>query len=137
LEEGAVTSEAEAACSYRIEASRKPPYYYQRGHRGRWTPELNNSSKNEPSDSLKILSSPTAASGPGGPQGRLLPNVPKRFVVPRVSAAEFKNRVSFEDENNAVTHLGGPQIRQIIKIHVKSRVKFENFVKFDFKANVI
>ena len=61
-----------------------------------------------------------------GPQ-RLLPYVPKRFVVPRVSAKELlhskdsranaqghHHRALFaehqeEDENNAVTHLGGLQ----------------------------
>ena len=45
-----------------------------------------------------------------GGGGRLLPHVPKRYVVPRVSAKDFERgqRVSFvEDENNAVTHLGG------------------------------
>ena len=70
-----------------------------------------------------ILNSPTA-SGPTKVQptasvttpgvGRLLPNVPKRFVVPRVSAKDLeeqhrKGAESFEDENNAVTHLGGLQ----------------------------
>ena len=56
---------------------------------------------------------------------RLLPYVPKRFVVPRVSAKELlhtkdsraalghaQHRALFEeeeDENNAVTHLGGLQ----------------------------
>ena len=34
--------------------------------------------------------------------------MPKRFVVPRVSAKDFQNQRNsfFEDENNAVTHLG-------------------------------
>jgi hypothetical protein len=52
-----------------------------------------------------ILPSPAASVA----SGRLLPHVPRRFVVPRVSAQEFREsrqRVSFEDENNAVTHLG-------------------------------
>ena len=51
-----------------------------------------------------------STSGGSTSGGRLLPNVPKRFVVPRISAQEFKQQqrsVSFEDENNAVTHLGG------------------------------
>ena len=66
-----------------------------------------------------------ATANHGGPQ-RLLPYVPKRFVVPRVSAkellhskdsranAQHHHRALFaehqeEDENNAVTHLGGLQ----------------------------
>ena len=106
--------------SYRIEARRKQQHsYYQRGHRGCWTPEKQKqNTTQDPSIriaaedlSLNILHSPVAsggvtASGPQQPQ-RLLPHVPKRFVVPRVSASEFKKEVSFEDENNAVTHLGG------------------------------
>ncbi len=61
-------------------------------------------------------SSGSITGGAGGAgAGRLLPNVPKRFVVPRISAQEFSKQqqqqqqrsVSFEDENNAVTHLGG------------------------------
>jgi hypothetical protein len=47
--------------------------------------------------------------------------VPKRFVVPRVSAKDFQNqqqKVSFpfEDENNAVTHLGGLNRKEISKV---------------------
>ena len=66
-----------------------------------------------------------ATANHAGPQ-RLLPYVPKRFVVPRVSAkellhskdsranAQHHHRALFaehqeEDENNAVTHLGGLQ----------------------------
>ena len=67
-----------------------------------------------------------ATANHAGPQ-RLLPYVPKRFVVPRVSAKELlhskdsranaqhhHHRALFaehqeEDENNAVTHLGGLQ----------------------------
>ena len=73
--------------------------------------------------SNNILNSPTASAlpPPGLAQqttsnltssGRLLPNVPKRFVVPRVSAKDLeggRRPVDFEDENNAVTHLGGLQ----------------------------
>jgi len=110
--------------SYRIEARRKQQHsYYQRGHRGCWTPEKQKqNTTQDPSIrraaedlSLNILHSPVASGGvttsgppPQQPQ-RLLPHVPKRFVVPRVSLAttEFKKEVSFEDENNAVTHLGG------------------------------
>lgn len=103
-------SSSGGSLSYRIEARRKPPYY-QRGHRGCWTPEKQKQNITIEELSSNILHSPVAsggvtASGPQQPQ-RLLPHVPKRFVVPRVSASEFKKEVSFEDENNAVTHLGG------------------------------
>lgn len=125
--------------SYRIEARRKQQHsYYQRGHRGCWTPEKQKqNTTQDPSIriaaedlSLNILHSPVASGGvttsglqPQQPQ-RLLPHVPKRFVVPRVSHSEFKKEVSFEDENNAVTHLGGehgpgPSCRLNFQTHVK------------------
>ena len=76
-------------------------------------------------DISSILPSPAASGTPGSNQssGRLLPSVPKRFVVPRVSAKDFQNhqqKVSFpfEDENNAVTHLGGLNRKEISKVVV-------------------
>ena len=126
--------------SYRIEARRKQQHsYYQRGHRGCWTPEKQKqNTTQDPSIriaaedlSLNILHSPVASGGvttsglqPQQPQ-RLLPHVPKRFVVPRVSHSEFKKEVSFEDENNAVTHLGGehgpaPSCTLNFQTHVKT-----------------
>lgn len=65
-----------------------------------------------------ILPSPAASDRTPGQHSRLLPHVPKRYVVPRISAKDFYEKsVSFaEDENNAVTHLGGEELnRKLLK----------------------
>ena len=93
LEEGAPLLE-EADSSYRIEANSFRRKQQQ-------APEKRSYQQNS---SLDL--SPPASDSRGS--SRLLPSVPKRFVIPRISASDYEKKVvSFQDENNAVTHLGG------------------------------
>lgn len=110
----------EASCFQSASLKRKQQQKQQRqlqaefrGCQDGWPPPEPSSLRLSEDSSSNILHSPAASVASGSTSGgRLLPHVPKRFVVPRVSAKEFRDqqryhRVSFEDENNAVTHLGG------------------------------